>query len=342
VDAGTIRSYRLNTSSGSLAEVSGSPASLPPGSSTGGSLVASHGFVYAVNRPGNQFAVAMYTFQADPSTGALTPVGSPITVTSQADSNVGKIVLSGDGNTAYVLSQFTVYIVVLNNGSPSLMGSQQLSNGNIWGFGIAGSFAYAGIQDGNPKTGFAQPVLKRMAKGADGSLGPSQAIVTFADSNFSSDLATDANGRLVAATTGFNNDHVSVWSVNSSTGDLAPVPGSPFSNNGDIGKLLRFDPSGAHLYLINNPDFEPRHEDVVVFSADRKGTLALEQTLDLGNGQHATDFKVEDEFAFITNGITGGQGAISVLRIDPSSGQIAVASTTGVSSLLGGIATLHF
>jgi hypothetical protein len=42
--------------------------------------------------------------------------------------------------------------------------------------------------------------------------------------------------------------------------------GSPFSNNGDLGKLSRFE---------------------------------LEQTL--GHGQLATDFKVEDDFAFISN-----------------------------------------
>jgi 6-phosphogluconolactonase (cycloisomerase 2 family) len=341
-DAGGIRSFKVDTASGSLTELSGSPTSLPQGFTTGGSLVASQGFVYTVNRSADATSALMFTFKADAATGVLSPVGNPATVSANNDSDIRMMKLSADGKTAYLTTQFVVNSVGLNSGAPSLLNTQQLSSGDVWGFGVAGEFAFAGIQDGNPKTGFAQPVIKRMSVNANGSLGAAQTVVTLSDSNIPFDLTTDAAGKFVAATTDLNNDHVRVWAVNSMTGALTEVPGSPFSNDGEVGKLMRFDPSGTHLYLINNPDFEPRHEDVMVFTVGSNGTLTLVQTLDLGNEQQATSFKVESDFAYITNQASGIQGSITVLRRDSSSGQLSLANTTPVSSSLGSLDTLHF
>lgn len=343
ISPGEVRGYKVDTSSGTLTEVSGSPFALSQnGFSTGGAITASNGFVYAVNRPGEQTAVSVYTFKSDSSTGALTLSGNPVPVTPQSDPDVREIKLSPDGKTAYMTSQWNVYAVALNDGSPATLNSQPLTTGDVWGFAVAGHFAYAGIQDGNPKSGFAQPVIKRMVINADGSLGTPQTIATLADANIPYDLATDANGKFLAATTGFNSGDVSVWAVSSTTGDLAAVPGSPFSTSGGILKFLRFDPSGTHLYAINNPDFEPRHEDIRVFSVGGNGALTSTQTVDLGDGQQATDFKVEDNFAYITNATGGGQSNVTVLRQDTSSGQLSVANKASVASPLGGVATLRF
>jgi hypothetical protein len=341
-DAGGIRAFQVNTSSGSLTEVSGSPTKLPSGFTTGGSLIASKGFVYTVNRASELGPGVMYTFKADSSTGVLNPVGNPVTVTPQNGPDIRIIKLSPDGNTAYLVSQFAVNAVALNNGSPALLGTQQLSNGEVWGLALAGNFAYAGIQDGNPKTGFAQPVIKMMTTNANGSLGTPEPILTLADSNIPYDLTADASGKFVAATTGFNNNFVTVWTVNSSTGALTVAPGAPFSNGGDIGKKLRFDPSATRLYLINNPDFEPLHEDVMTFDVSSTGGLTQVQTLDLGTQQRVLDFKVEDDFAYLTNDTGGLQSNITVLRRDSSSGQLSVASKTAIASALGGVDTLHF
>jgi 6-phosphogluconolactonase (cycloisomerase 2 family) len=342
VDAGGIHSFQVNTSSGALTEVSGSPTSLPSGFTTGGSLIASKGFVYTVNRASEAGPAVMYTFKADSSTGVLSPVGSPVTVTPQNDPDIRIMKLSPDGNTAYLVSQFAVNAVALNNGSPTLLGTQQLVNGEVWGFALAGNFAYAGIQEGNPKTGFAQPVITVMNINSNGSVGTPQPAITLADSNIPYDLTADASGKFIAATTGFNNNFVTVWTVNSSTGALTAVPGAPFSNGGDIGKKLRFDSSASHLYLINNPDFEPRHEDVMTFNVDSTGALTLVQTLDLGTEELVLDFKVEDDFAYLTNQVSGIQSNIIVLRRDSTSGQLSVVNKTAVNSFLGGVDTLHF
>jgi len=342
VDTGGIHSFRLDTTTGALTEVSGSPTNLPQGFTTGGALVTSNGFVYTVNRPGDFAAAAIYTFKADASTGALTAVGSGISASPQNDADIRKIKLSPDGNTAYLISQFNGNAVALNSGSPALLNTQPLSNGEVWGFTVAGKFAYAGIQDGNPKSGFGPIVIKRMSVNADGSLGTPQIVVTLQDTNLAYDLTSDPAGKFIAATTGFNNDHVSVWSVNGTTGDLTAVPGSPFTASPNIGKMLRFDASGTHLYLVNNPDFEPRHEDVMVFNVGSNGALTEAQTLDLGTGQQITDMKVENDFVYIANAGGGGQSSITVLKRDSSSGQVSVANKTNVASPIGGVDTLHF
>jgi 6-phosphogluconolactonase (cycloisomerase 2 family) len=240
-----------------------------------------------------------------------------------------------------MLSQWSVYAVALNNGSPSVLNSQTLSNGEVWGFAIAGHFAYAGIQDGNPKSGFDYPVLKRMSINADGSLSAPQTIATLKDANIPYDLISDQSGKFLAATTGFNSGDVSVWSVNSNTGDLSAVPGSPFSTDGAIIKLIRFDPSSKNVYAINNPDYEPLHEDIRVFSVGSNGSLTAVQTVDLGDELRATDFKVDSDFVFIGNSLGGTQSNITVLRRDATSGQLSVANKTAVPDIVGGVATVR-
>jgi 6-phosphogluconolactonase (cycloisomerase 2 family) len=342
VDTGAIRSFKVDTTTGALTELAGSPTNISQGFTTGGSLVTSKGFVYTVNRPGDLVAAAMYTFKADPSTGALSAVGNRVTVSPQNDADIRMINLSPDGNTAYLISQFNGNAVALNNGAPALLNTQPLVNGEVWGFAVAGKFAYAGIQEGNPKSGFGPTQIKRLSINSDGSLGPAQVIVTMQDTNLAYDLAADPTGKFVAATSGFNNDHVSVWSVNATTGNLTPVPGSPFASSTNIGKKLRFDPSGTHLYLVNNPDFEPRHEDVMVFSVASNGALTPAQTLDLGTGLNVTDFKVDNDFVYISNATGGGQSSIAVLKRDASSGQLSVVNPTTVSTSIGGLDSLHF
>lgn len=341
-NAGGIRSFKLDTSSGNLAELSGSPTSLPQGFTTGASLVASNGFVYTVNRAGETQGAAVYSFKADPASGVLSPVGSGVVVTSTNDSDIGRIHLSTDGKTAYLISQFTMTAIALGDGNPSKLNSQELTTGASWGFGVTKNFAYAGVQDGNPKTGFAQPVIERLNINGDASLGSPQTLVTLTDSNIPYDLTTDANGKYVAATTGFNNNSVSVWSIDSGSGALTAVAGSPFSNNDEIGKTLRFDPDGTHLYLINNPGFEPRAEDVMVFNVASNGALTLSQTLDLGTGEDVLDFKVENDFAYITNQTDGLAGNLIVLKRDSGTGQLSVVGKTAMAGGSGGVDTLHF
>lgn len=342
MNAGGIRAYKLDTSSGNLTEIAGSPFALSQtGFSTGGAIAASNGYVYGVNRPGEQTGVSLYTFKADSSSGALSQAGTPVQVTPLSDSDARGLKVSPDGKTLYLKSQWNLYAVALNNGSPALLNSQPLTTGEVFGFAVAGNFAYAGVQDGNPKSGFAKPVIKRMTINPDGSLSTPQTIVTLDDSNIPYDLTADPNGKFLAATTGFNSGDVSVWSVNSTSGELTAVPGSPFSTSGGILKFLRFDSSAAHLYAINNPDFEPRHEDVRVFTVAANGALSSVQTVDLGDGQQATDFQVEDDFAYVANVSGSIQSNITVLRRD-SSGQLSVASKPGVATVFGGLATLKF
>ncbi len=340
MDAGGILSYKLDASSGKLTQLSS--VTLPGGSNTGGSVLATSGYVYTFNRTGDSQPGAIYSYKVDPNTGALSSAGSPVDITPVSDPNIRFARLSPDGKTAYLMSQFGVYAVSLNNGNPKLLGSQTLSTADVWGFTTAGHFAYAGIQDGSPKEGFSAPVIKEMSINSDGSFGTPQPIATLSDANIPYDLTSDAAGKFVAATTGMNNNSVAMFSVNSTTGALTAVAGSPFNVGAQVGKKLAFDPSGTHLYYVDNPDYDPRQESIMVFDVASNGALNHTQTLDLGTGESVIDLKVEADFAYISN-LTGSvQSNILVLRRDSSSGQLSVASNTAVGTSVGTLGIVHF
>lgn len=338
-DAGGAFGWKLD-SGGNLTSVAGSPFLLPTGGNLQGALAASNGFVYVVNRPVETGGAAIHTFKADASSGALSQVGNPVIFTSPSDSDVRHLVVAPSGNTAYASTQFNVIAIALNNGSPMALNTQLGSDGEVFGVAAGSRFVFAGGVNGNPKSGFQTPVIKRFAIGTDGSLGTGQVVATLSDANIPRGLALDASGKFLAATTGLNNGSVTAFNV-AVDGSLTPV--GTVSTNGKNGQTLAFDSSAKFLYLLTSEEPVPNQESVLVYSVGTSGALTLVQTFDLPSGVRNAGFKVLDNFVIVVNDTLGGvESSVTVLHRDATTGQLSAGSTISGTKPLGQVDTLSF
>ena len=122
------------------------------------------------------------------------------------------------------------------------------------------------------------------------------------------------------------------FSVNSATGELNPIPGSPFTTRLDA-TALAVDPQGQFLFVANNTD-----NDVSVFTINQNTgaiTEVANSPFDAGTGTNPTALTTDPSgsFLFVTNelsltttlGVDGGtayQGDIDVYEIDRTTGEL--------------------
>ena len=147
------------------------------------------------------------------------------------------------------------------------------------------------------------------------------------------DLQFDLSGKYLTAIGG-TADHINVYSVDYSTGDLTPVPGSPFastsvpsSTSQSFSRTFRFDPSGKFIYLVNGssgPD--PRPENISVYSFNQAtGTLVPIQTFDLSPGRDPLSVVADQSLVFVVGFGLGGPpnpSSVTILRRDPNTGMV--------------------
>jgi len=321
-----------------MTAVNGSPFKISGSSDASyGPLAVANGYVYVTTFSSNGEATPgqLVTFQIDSSTGALTQKGNAVPVTGTSFTAVKQLIRSKDGANLYVLTQGTVTAVATNNGSPTVLNMQTVGD-DIWGLAAGSGSLYAGVQNGNPKSGFQTPVIKRVALGSNGSLvDAGQTVVTLNDANIPMDLTEDAAGKFVAVTTGMNDNKVSVYSIGAD-GSLTPVPGSPFTQTAGLGQKLRFDPSGKFLYEVINEEAVPNSESLVVFSVADNGALTQVQTLSLPDNVRVSGLVVTSGFVFVANeGVSGLSGSVTALSRDASSGKVSVGGTGTANAAIG-------
>ena len=203
---GTVDAFTINSTSGSLSAVAGSPFSAGPAPGAGGLVVdPSTRFLYVTQM--NSAAVAGFTIAA--GTGVLTPIpGSPFPA---ANTPVQAIV---DPSGKFL------YLSNLNDRS-----------GGISAYTIDSSSGALTPIAGSPfptQTNFPGP--NRMAIGGGGKF-----------------LYVGMSGTVKA------NNTVSAFSIDSTTGALTQIPGSPFTSGSDP-QGLATDPSGKFLYTANSND----------------------------------------------------------------------------------------
>jgi len=249
----TVSVYSMNTSTGALTQVSGSPFST-------GSLPYSVAFSPSLS--GNEFvAVAnnsddtVSVYSMNTSTGALTQVsGSPFATGTEPVSVAFSPSLSGndfaavannDDNTVSVYSVNTSTGALTQvSGSPFSAGTSPTSvaftpslSGNEFAAVANANSSNVSVYAVNTSTGALTQVSG--SPFAAGTLTTSAAFSPFLSGN-----------ELIAATSQSDSD-VSVFSVNTSTGALTQVSGSPFST-GMSPKLVAFSPSGGLLATSND------------------------------------------------------------------------------------------
>jgi 6-phosphogluconolactonase (cycloisomerase 2 family) len=253
--AGTdsIYGYSVDPRNGSLVGIPGSPFSVGgiPHSGPYGMTVDPHGrFLYASNCP-NDCAVFGFTINGD--TGALTMMpGAP------SPSGFGNFAAAVDpsGKFLYVdkIGSIAAFSIDPTSGVPTpLPASPFLLPPNCgepadMAFHPSGKFMYAVTGCNNSTV----TLVILMIVGADGSLVmPDQQFAVAGSTSWSA--VVDPKGKFLYAA-GLFEGSISTFAIDSASGVLTPVNGSPFHTGGQPYDVA-LDPSGQFLYasdILNN------------------------------------------------------------------------------------------
>jgi 6-phosphogluconolactonase (cycloisomerase 2 family) len=256
-----------------------------------------------------------------------------------------RLVPSPSGKAIYGVFQYTIVSYAIgSDGTPSVIATTTPSTDSVWGFDAipGGPYAYAAIQNGNPRSGFQEPEIHVLTVGSNGAVTDSRSVIHLPTATgIAGDLKVDPSGKYVVVSTGQTNDQLSVFAIQND-GSLSEVAGSPFSTTAQELRYMAFDSTGKFLYVLNQQDAEPQTESVQVFSFDQAtGTLALLQTLPQPNEQIATWLKVDGNFVYVTNLTNGTSSTITTFSRDANNGQLTQVSVTNADKALGQTEVLH-
>ncbi len=246
---GGVSAYRINSSTGALREVVGSP--FAAGSETMSVAVDPSGRFAFVANSGDDTVSA---YAIDDSTGALSAIAgspfatgrAPVSVTVDPSGRFAYVANLWDTVSAYTISSSTGALSAVT-GSPFAAGIQPASVA----VDPTGQFAY--VTNGGDNTVSAYTI--------NSSTGALRAI---AGSPFMAgiepfSLSVDPSGRFVYVANAASNKpsgNVSAYTINSSTGALRAIAGSPFMA-GIEPISLSVDPSGRFVYVANAANNKP-------------------------------------------------------------------------------------
>jgi 6-phosphogluconolactonase len=277
-DSNTISAYKMDSVSGGLTSIPGSPS---------GTVDAPLGL--ALNptadllAAGNLNGGGMSVFRVDKASGAITTVpGSPFSTT---------------GGGFPLASEFHP------TGKFLYSGMQVSTTSNICAFSVEASTGALTSVPGSPFAG--QPSL-----GGGGV----------------NSIALHPTGNFLYVSGAFLG--ITAYAVDSGTGVLTQLPGSPFIPAGSfLNSKIVVHPSGNFLYMA---DFDA--DGVRVFPITTDGSVAAEiagSPFASGTGPRGITLDPKGKFAYVIN---DGDSSVSAFRVDAGSGALTLAGTsnTGV------------
>jgi 6-phosphogluconolactonase (cycloisomerase 2 family) len=320
-NSNNVSGYTIDPSTGALTAIAGSP--FAAGSFPRWVAVDPSGkFAYVVNEGDKN--VSGYTI--DPSTGALTAIaGSPFTTggdpRSMAVDPSGKFAYVADftGNVlGYTINPSTGALTAIA-GSPFTGGQAGLNSVAV---DPSGRFAYVVNEDVNNVLGY--------------TINPSTgALTAIAGSPFAAGIgaisvAVDPSGMFAyvanAQVIG-QNGNVSAYTIDSSTGALTAIAGSPFAA-GQGPQSVAVDPSGKFAYVAN---FGGGVSGYTIGPTTGALTPIAGSPFGAGNGPNIGAVDPSGKFAYVTN-FSGNN--VSGYTIDPSTG--ALTAVAGSPFAAGG------
>jgi 6-phosphogluconolactonase (cycloisomerase 2 family) len=206
----------------------------------------------------NNLSDSVSVFSIDPGSGALSLTQTPVF----ANANPGEILIAPSGNTVYVTNPGIGMVTVFSFSNGML--SQLHTSPVFSGAGATGLAMDAGgrfLYVANPLATNAPPFTTTQGNisgfsinPATGGLNPNQIQGSpFAATSGSGPtaLAVDPGGKFLYATTPGSADSIWCFTIDSTSGQLTPVTGSPFSQAAG-GLFAIFDPSGGYFYIGNS------------------------------------------------------------------------------------------
>jgi 6-phosphogluconolactonase len=279
----------------------------------------SKNFLYVANFGSNNVT----KYSRDTTTGLLTPLGSlPPTPVGN-----GPIALATDskGQFLYVLNQtsgsISAFSVDTTRGLlTELAGSPFATLANPTAISVSQSSGFLYVSNGTGAS------VSGFAIAANGTLSPvsgSPFSAGFSASPNVSWVAVDPKGRFVYAADSANNT-IAGFSINSSTGALSPLAGSPFPCGGVHPTGLAMDSNGSFLYVANQAS-----NAVTAFTiGSSSGALTAIPGSPFPSGGAQTTFVTVDpsnKFVYDTN---QGSNNVGVSSFDANTGVLTQLSTS--------------
>jgi 6-phosphogluconolactonase len=338
--SGQITAFSINPTTGAPTEVAGSPFTI---GGTGYALVMapSGKFIYAVgnNNPGTIVALSVNI-----TTGAVTPVsGSPFATGS------GPVAATVDasGKLLYVANQLSNEIwtyTVGGNGALGLLSKARTQQapltvalgGGSTAVSYTPKFAYIANQGSstvassvsaftiNPSNGHLATVSgSPFADGASGTNASSVAVDPWTRFAYVSNQGTNT---------------VAAYTIDSSTGILTPIVGSPFPA-GPGPTAVTVDPSGRFAYVANAGSGSPNVPSVSAYTinASTGALTAISGSPFATGGSNTTSVSVTvdptGQFVYVAStSLVGGSGNIAVLAINADTGALSTVSGSPFST----------
>ncbi len=347
IDNAAIRGYKVDSGTASVAEVAGSPfAQQGPES---GIVTVSKDFVYTSTANVSSSSTNVFSLRADGASGSLAPTGTVVI------SRSGPAALFPDpsGQDLYALTGTgDIFTFTINSADGTLASAGaplHLADG-VGSLALSpnGQLAYATISNGSFKAGTQTDGTVALSRSTNsGALSVNHQVNSNLHLN---DLQFDPSGKYLLAIGGDSDNQIYVYSVNYSTGDLTPVPGSPFASAGaspapNFTRSFRFDASGKFVYALDANLADPRPENVWVLAfSSTTGTLAPIQTFDVPVVANPTSLVIDQSLAFIINSDSGtNPSTITVLKRDSTSGLLSAGGNPiTVPGGLGLAGEVHF
>ncbi|MHB8455872.1 MAG: beta-propeller fold lactonase family protein [Acidiferrobacterales bacterium] len=223
--AGTISAYKINTDTGAITEVTGSPFAAGSGPSSL-TINPAGTFAYVVN---DDNTISAYGING--STGALSPVtGSPFATGASPQ----YMVINSAGTVAYVANKGTIWAYNINPATGALTPVADspfaTGHGQNWGIAInpAGTFAYAANWDDYSVSAYRINAIS----------GDLTQIGTFSTGSSPQTMAPNPQSIAInragtfAYVANWGGDSVSTYRINATTGELTLVTGNPYAIDG--------------------------------------------------------------------------------------------------------------
>jgi 6-phosphogluconolactonase len=307
-----VSAYAINASTGTLLEVAGIPFAaghLPIDLA----VHPSGRFVYVPNSESNN--VSAYT--VDARTGALTSIGA-------AASGIGPIVIALDpsGNFAYVGNNtgknISAYTIDAATGALSEIPGSPFSAGDS-PFTVtvdpSGRFVYATLT-----TGSSSRVDRVVSYSIDATTGALTSTGTANTGFFPDAFTLEPLGRFAYVANDLSAS-ISVYSIDSSTGALSEVAGSPFTL-AYAPISITVDTAGKFLYIPRTDTIGNSYISVLSIDSST-GVLSEIPGSPFAAGLNSTTLTIapSGKFAYVGSG-GGNAGSLSVYAIDAATGAL--------------------
>jgi 6-phosphogluconolactonase len=267
--SGTVLAYTINRSTGALSKISGSP--FAAGSDPFSVTVDPTGrFAYVANVCSDCSAGSISAYTISSSTGALHPVaGSPFA----AGQGPVSVAVDPSGHFAYVTNSYdstvSAYTIDSSTGALSAVSGSPFAARyapNSVTVDPSGRFAYVVAQCNSDCT--AGAVLAYTINSSTGALRKISGS-PFAAGVFPLSVAVNPSGQFTYVANYCNgcNGKISAYTINSSTGALSAVAGSPFLAGKDT-LWVTVDPSGQFVY-VTNENFYGASGNVSAYTIDQ-------------------------------------------------------------------------